>query len=69
MVTRDTVVEWTNLDEAPPALVVDTSSPVAYSSGSLPTGTIHSLRFTVPGTYRYYCPIHSSMKGIIIVQN
>ncbi|HET6580837.1 MAG TPA: plastocyanin/azurin family copper-binding protein, partial [Methanoregula sp.] len=67
-VTRGTVVEWTNLDGTPHAIVFDIGSPIGYSSGSLPTGSMYSLRFTLPGTYMYHCSIHPSMKGTIIVQ-
>jgi len=39
------------------------------SSGFMQTGAAYSLKFTKPGTYKYYCLIHQpEMVGTIVVQ-
>lgn len=39
------------------------------SSGFMQTGVAYSLKFTKPGTYKYYCLIHQpEMVGTIVVQ-
>jgi plastocyanin len=40
----------------------------AFDTGSVDEGTIVSFRApTVPGTYEFYCDIHSSMTGQLVV--
>jgi len=63
-----TTVTWTNQDGAPHQVASDPGTPVAFSSDSLANGASFQFTFTQPGTYAYYCTIHPSMKGTIIVQ-
>ncbi len=63
-----TAVTWTNQDGAPHQVASDPGTPVAFSSDSLANGESYQFTFTRPGTYTYYCTIHPSMKGTIIVQ-
>jgi len=51
----------------------DTSMPrgaVAFDSGFIPPGGDYSYKFTVPGTYRYFCLPHekAGMVGVITVK-
>ena len=51
----------------------DTSMPkgaIAFDSGFIPPGGDYSYRFTVPGTYRYFCLPHekAGMVGVIVVK-
>ena len=59
----DTVV-WQHNDAAPHTVVSDGN----FESQILRSGDSFSQTFTTPGTYSYYCSIHPSMTGIIIVQ-
>ena len=40
-----------------------TSGPEVWDSGVLSTGATFSHTFTAPGTYLYYCVVHSSPTG------
>lgn len=62
-------VTWVNRDTVTHT-VTSTSVPSGanqFDSGSLPYGNTYSVILTVPGTYHYYCSIHPSMTGIIVV--
>ena len=61
----DTVV-WTNNDSAPHD-VVGTNNKI-LSSPTLSRGQTYSFTFTETGTFEYFCSIHPSMKGSIIVK-
>jgi plastocyanin len=58
-----TTVTWTNDDPAP-----HTIASADFTSQTLNTGDSYSFTFTQAGTYDYYCAIHPSMTGQIIVQ-
>jgi len=64
-----TPVTWTNQDGAPHQIASDPGAPVAFKSESLANGASYQFTFTQAGTYSYYCTIHPSMKGTIIVQS
>jgi len=64
-----TTVTWMNQDGAPHQVASDPGTPVAFTSESLANGASYQFTFTKPGTYIYYCTIHPSMKGTIIVQS
>jgi len=57
-----TTVTWTNDDPAPHTIAF-----ADFTSQTLNTGDTYSYTFTQAGTYDYYCSIHPSMKGQIIV--
>jgi len=70
-VTVGTTVEWVNQEEAVPHTV--TSGSPGYPSGLFDSGRLSpgdSFRFTFqqPGTYEYFCSIHTRMRGRIIVK-
>ena len=68
-VKTGSTVTWTNQDTAPHQVASDPGTPVAFSSDSLANGASYQFTFTQPGTYTYYCTIHPTMKGTIIVQS
>jgi plastocyanin len=57
-------VTWTNRDGAPHTVTADDGS---WGSGTLRQGGTYSQVFTSPGSYSYYCAIHPSMKGTVVV--
>lgn len=70
-VTVGTTVEWINQEESVPHTV--TSGSPDYPSGVFDSGRLRpgdSFRFTFqqPGTYEYFCSIHTRMRGRIIVK-
>jgi plastocyanin len=68
---NNTIV-WTDMD-AEQHTVVSMSVPqgaAKFDSGILNQGQTFTLRFTVPGVYKYYCTIHPTwMRGTITVLN
>jgi plastocyanin len=62
-VKRGTTITWTNNDSVPHLIKFD-----KFDSKELKTGESFSFSFSVAGTYDYYCSIHPSMKGTIIVE-
>jgi plastocyanin len=44
------------------------SSGVMDSSSATPLPNSNSVTFTAPGTYTFYCMIHTFMKGTVVVQ-
>jgi plastocyanin len=68
-INTGTTVTWINQDGAPHKIASDPGSVVAFTSESLANGASYQFTFNQTGTYNYYCTIHPSMKGTIIVQN
>ncbi len=64
-VPAGTTVIWTNRDGE--AHTVN-STTGAFRSSPMDTDEKFSFRFTVPGTYPYYCRLHPQMKGQIVVR-
>lgn len=62
----ETVV-WTNNDGTPHT-VTAVSGPEMFDSGRLGKGRSFSQAFKTPGTYKYQCNIHPSMRGTVIVE-
>lgn len=63
-VAAGTTVTWTNLDGATHTV---TSRSDVWDSGELSQNQAFSFTFTQPGEFEYYCAIHPSMKGKIVV--
>jgi len=59
-------ITWTNQDSA--AHTVTAKSGASFDSGSLAQGADFTFKATKPGTIEYFCAIHPSMTGTIIVQ-
>ena len=66
-VTPGTRVMWVNRDEEPHTVMsADKATP--FKSSALDTNDQFAFVFTQPGTYKYFCTIHSHMVGTIVVQ-
>ena len=63
-VPAGTTVTWTNRDDMPHTVVADDRS---FRSVALDTDESFAHTFTAPGTYPYFCSIHASMVGKVIV--
>jgi plastocyanin len=59
-------VTWTNDDDGIPHTV--TARDGDFDSGVLQTGDSFSQTFSEPGTYDYFCAIHPSMTGTVVVR-
>ena len=59
-----TTVTWTNEDSAPHTA---TSTSGVWDSGTLETGGSFSFTFDTPGSFSYFCAIHPSMRGTVVV--
>lgn len=57
-------VTWTNRDDIPHVVV---STQKKFSSPVLDTDQAFSFTFKQPGSYPYFCKIHPTMTGTIIV--
>jgi len=65
-VPAGTKVVWTNRDDEPH--VVTSAGAMFTPSHALDTGDTYAVTFAKPGTYAYYCTIHPTMVGTIVVQ-
>ena len=62
-------VKWVNDDAPPHKVVADSSSNIpGLESGMLNTGDSFSFTFNTVGSFGYFCQVHPSMKGTIIVK-
>jgi amicyanin len=59
-----TTVTWTNYDSAPHTVTFKNGG---RGSSSLQQGQTFSYTFTAPGTYDYYCAVHTYMVARVIV--
>ncbi len=62
-----TKVEWLNKDEEPHT-VLSADAGKTFKSPGLDTNDKFSFVFDKPGTYKYFCSVHSHMVGTIVVQ-
>ena len=60
-------VEFTNLDGFDHTVTSAADSPVEFDSGSFGQDETFTQRFEEPGTYDYFCEIHPTMRGTIVV--
>jgi MYXO-CTERM domain-containing protein len=58
-------VRWTNRDAVEHTATARNGS---FDTGLLGQGETGSVRFTIPGTYRYVCTPHPTMTGTIVVR-
>ena len=66
-VKRGTTVTWLNRDGDAHTVTAVGAKPL-FSSNPLDTGDSFSFTFDQPGTYAYFCKIHPTMKGVVVVQ-
>jgi plastocyanin len=62
-----TTVTWVNHDDVPHT-ATSRNDPPAFDSKALDTDESFSFTFTKPGTYGYYCKVHTHMTARIIVK-
>ena len=60
-----TTVTWTNSDDIPHTAV---STDGVFKSKVMDTDEKFSYTFTKPGTYSYYCSVHPTMTGQVVVK-
>ena len=63
-VPKGTKVTWTNRDDIPHVVVCPATKA---RSPALDTGDSYSFTFAQTGTFNYYCGMHPTMKGSIVV--
>jgi plastocyanin len=63
-------VTWKSFDQYAHTVTSLSVPPGAqgFNSETLPPGKNFTVTFTVPGTYDYYCTLHSWMSGTVIVK-
>jgi len=66
-VARGTTVTWINKDNDAHTVTAAGNKPM-FKSPPLDTGDTFSFAFKYPGTYTYFCSIHPSMTGTIVVR-
>ncbi len=64
-VAAGTTVTWTNRDDIPHTA---TSTEKKFASPVLDTDQAFSFKFQEPGSYPYFCKIHPTMTGTIVVE-
>ena len=60
-------VTWVNRDDVPHTATSEGNTK-GFDSKALDTDDKFSFTFTKPGTYKYYCKIHSHMTGTVVVK-
>jgi plastocyanin len=60
-------VTWVNKDDVPHTVTAQGDNP-AFDSGALDTDDKFTIKFSKPGTYKYYCKVHPHMTGSITVK-
>ena len=65
-VKAGTTVTWTNRDDIPHGIA--SSSNAFARSKPLTTDDGFSFTFTTPGTYQFFCYLHPTMVGTIVVE-
>ena len=66
-VRAGTAVTWLNQDEEPHT-VMSADPQMSFKSPALDTHDKFTFTFAKPGTYKYFCTIHSHMVGTVVVQ-
>jgi amicyanin len=67
VVTVGTTVTWVNADDVPHT-VTSTASPPLFGSQALDTNDTFSFAFKTAGTYDYFCKLHPTMVGKVVVK-
>ncbi len=66
-ITAGGEVIWINNDDfAHQIVAADSENPFA-GEGTIDTDETYSVSFAEPGTYDYFCGIHNSMTGSVVV--
>jgi plastocyanin len=65
-VKAGTKITVSNADDAPHTLTQEGASRT-FDSGTIKGGRSGSVTFSKPGTYKYFCEFHATMKGTVTV--
>jgi plastocyanin len=68
MITAGTTVTWVNADDLPHT-ATSTASPPLFDSKTLDKDDKFSFQFNTPGTYEFFCKLHPTMTGKVIVND
>ncbi len=66
-VAAGTEVIWTNRDDFAHRIVATDSENPFPGDGTIDTGETYTVTFAEAGTYEYFCGIHNSMTGSVVV--
>lgn len=66
-VAAGTTITWVNHDDVPHTATGSGEQP-AFDSKALDTDDKYSFTFTKPGTYKYFCKVHTHMTGTVVVK-
>lgn len=61
-------VEWVNLDPFAHTVTARDDSAMDFDSGELAQDETFTQTFDEPGTFRYFCRIHPTMRGTVVVE-
>lgn len=61
-------VEWVNLDPFDHTVTARDDQAVDFDSGPLGQDETFTQQFEEPGTYRYFCEIHPTMRASVTVE-
>lgn len=64
-VAAGTKVTWINHDQDPHTVAENNK---IFHSSALDTNDSYAYTFTTPGTYKYFCTLHPTMLGTVIVK-
>lgn len=62
-----TTVEFVNLDPFAHTVTSHPESPLDFDSGTMGDGDAFAVTFDEPGEYPFFCEIHPTMRGVVIV--
>jgi len=69
-IKKGMTVRWINDDPVPHFIVSDENTATYLpdlTSNPMVNGDVYRYRFTLAGTFKYYCNIHTTMRGTVIV--
>ena len=66
-VSPGTAVVFVNDDAVAHTVTARDDAPLAFDSGDLGQGDTVEVTFDAPGTHRYFCEIHPTMRAVVIV--
>lgn len=67
VVPAGTTVRFVNLDAPAHTVTASDGGPMPFDSGELLQGDDFVITFDEPGEYAYFCRIHPTMRGVVVV--
>jgi len=68
VITSGTTVTFENFDPFAHTVTANEETTLAFASGDLQQDEQFSVTFDEPGTYRYFCEIHPTMRATVVVE-